>query len=199
MGANSGVSEPILFAVAAPRLFPLLLLGACLVVGLLVGRLLLGPRCRAEGRVAAFRWLLGVALAAVGLLGLWAAVQLASPTVLLKATERGLTSYMRAADASGGVRLQLARHADAEGLFVPWRAMESLTLDTVDCYQGRRVVRCDVLAIALRPGFRELREGGVVVAPGGWRSTLDLPVPKPPGGRALLAQLRALQQRFGGR
>ncbi len=199
MGADAGVSEPILFAVTASRLLPLLLLLGCLAAGLLVWRLLRGPRFRGEGRARTFRWLLAVGLAALGLVGLWAAVQLASPPVLLKATERGLTSYMRGMDASRGVRLQLARHSDSEGLFVPWRAMQSLVLEKVDCYQGVRVVRCDVLAIALRPGYQELREGGVVVAPGGWRSTLDLPVPVPPGGTALLAQLRALQQRFGAR
>jgi hypothetical protein len=195
MGAVAGVSEPVLYSVAAPRLLPLLVLLVCLMTSMLLGRLFV----QREGRAAVVRWLLGLALLGLGLVGLWAAVQLASPPVLLKATERGLTSYMTAADPGRGVRLQLARHADAEGLFVPWRAIESITLDKVGCYDGRSTRGCDVLAIALRPGFQELRTGGVVVAPGGWRSTLDLPVPVPPGGEALLAELRALQRRFAGR
>jgi hypothetical protein len=199
MGATGGVSEPILYSVTASRLLPLLLFLGCLGVGLLLGFLFAQWRRRQPEAAPRRRWLLGVGLLPLTCLGLWAAVQLASPPVLLKATERGLTSYMTGANPSHGVRLQMARHADGEGLFVPWRAMESLTLDTVGCYDGRAVRRCEVLAIGLHPGFGELRTGGVVVAPGGWRSTLDLPVPVSPGGEALLVQLRTLQQRYAGR
>jgi hypothetical protein len=138
-----------------------------------------------------------VALVGVGLTGLWALLHLASPPVQLKATERGLTSYVTVARPAG-IRLQLARHADSEGLFVPWRAMESLHLEQLTCYaDGGSVAPCEVLAIALRPGLEALRECGVVLAPGIRRSTLDPVVPVPPGGAAALAEVRALQQRFG--
>jgi hypothetical protein len=199
MGATAGVSEPILFSVALPRLVPLLLLLGSLGAAFPLARLLIGPRLPGKGPALLARRLLGLVLLGLGVLGLWAAVQLASPPVLLKATERGLTSYMTAPNGGGGIRLQMARHAETDGLFIPWRAMESLRLDAVDCSPGGHVTRCDVLAIALRPGFEELRHGGVVVAPGGWRSSLDLPVPNPPGGQVLLQELRALQQRFAGR
>ena len=199
MGAASGISEPILFSVTEPRLPALLTLVLCLASGLGVALLLFGPRYRGPGWVRSVRVFLAVCLLGLSATGVRALLHLASPTVLLKATERGLTSYMVGGKPNGGLRLQLARHADTEGLFVPWRAMASLGLDTVDCYAGGQIARCDVLAIALRPGFQELREGGVVVPPGGWRSTLDLSVPIPPGGPVLLAELRALQQRFGGR
>jgi hypothetical protein len=196
MGATGGVSEPILYSVTASRLLPLLLLLGCLALALFLGRRLTRWRKTQAGPAPRWRWPIGVGLLLVGGLGLWALVQIASPPVLLKATERGLTSYMTGENPSHGVRLQLARHADSEGLFIPWRAMESLTLETVGCYDGRTVRNCEVLAIGLRPGFQELRTGGVVVAPGGWRSTLDLPVPVPQDAEALLVQLRTLQRRY---
>jgi hypothetical protein len=196
MGATGGVSEPILYAVTASRLLPLLLFLGCVGVGLFLGWRLARQWKTHAGLAPRWGWLLGVGLLLVSGVGLWALLQLASPAVLLKATERGLTSYMTGANAGSGVRLQLARHADTEGLFVPWRAMESLSLDTVGCFDGRAVRTCEVLAIGLRPGFQEFRTKGVVVAPGGWRSTLDLPVPVPPGGEALLVQLRTLQRRY---
>lgn len=199
MGAAAGVSEPILYAVTLPRLLPLVVLLGCLVLGLFLGRGFARKSPPADGRVDVARWTLGLALLFTGVVGLWAAVRVASPPVLLKATERGLTSYMRAGQPTSGTRLQLARHTDSEGLFVPWRAIEGLGLETVGCFDGRTVKRCEVLAITLRPGFQELRTSGVVVAPGGWRSTLDLPVPVPPGGEALLAELRELQRRYASR
>jgi hypothetical protein len=199
MGAAFGVSEPILFSVTAPRLWPLLVLLACLVAGFWAARLLRGPRLFPEGGWHATRWALSLGLLAVGACGLWAAVQLASPAVRLKATERGLTSYMTGASADGGARLQMARHADGDGLFIPWRAMASLGLERVECVTAGQAVPCDVLAIRLRPGFEELRVHGIVVAPGVRRATLDVPVPSPPGGPAVLAALSALHQRFEGR
>jgi hypothetical protein len=199
MGATAGVSEPILYAVTVPRLLPLVVLLGCLVLGLFLGRRFAQRGRPTDGRVDVARWALGLALLVTAVVGLWAAVRVASPPVLLKATERGLTSYMRAGQPTGGTRLQLARHSDSDGLFVPWRAVEGLALETVGCYDGRTVQRCEVLAITLRPGFQELRTSGVVVSPGGWRSTLDLPVPVPPGGETLLAELRALQRRYASR
>jgi hypothetical protein len=170
-----------------------------LAAGLGVARLLVGPRLRGAGWALVGRAFLAVSLLGIVVGGIRAAVELASPSVQLKATERGLTSYMTEARPSSGVRLQLARHADAEGLFIPWRAMESIRVEQLRCYDdGGLVVSCDVLAITLRPGFEELRARGLVVVPGVRRSTLDLPVPVPPGGAALLAEVRALQQRFGG-
>jgi hypothetical protein len=199
MGAASYLSEPILFSVTAPRLWPFFVLLASLVVCGWALRLLLGPRLPKLGAARPLRWFLWLAVAFLGASALWAALQLASPEVRLKATERGLTSYMTGAFPGRGVRLQMARHADGDGLFIPWQAVTSFALERVECATGAGAVPCDVLVIGLRPGFEGLAAQGVVVAPGVRRSTLDLPVPTPPGGPALLAQLLSLQQRFSGR
>jgi hypothetical protein len=198
MGAASSITEPILYSVAEGRLGPLFLFVCALAAGVGMGWLLAGPRFRGPGWPLLFvRFFLVAALLGVGLSGLRALLHLASPPVQLKATERGLTSYVTVAQPAG-VRLQLARRPDSEGLFVPWRAMESIRLEQLKCYPDGSVAPCEVLAITLRPGFEALRERGAVLAPGIRRSTLDLLVPVPPGGAAVLAEVRALQQRFGG-
>jgi hypothetical protein len=198
MGAAAGVSEPILFSVTEPRLGSLVLLLCALAAAVGVALILAGPHHRGRGWPLALRAFLGVCLVGLLVNGFRAGLRVASPPVQLKATERGLTSYVTVAHPSG-IRLQLARHADAEGIFVPWQAMEALHLERLRCYDKEgSVADCEVLAITLRPDFASLREQGVLVAPGVRRSTLDLVVPVPPGGTAVLAQVRALQERFGG-
>jgi hypothetical protein len=192
------VSEPILFSVTEPRLgaFVLLLCAAAGVLG--IGLLLAGPHYRGRGWRLAVRAFLGVCLVGLILNGLRAGLRVASPPVQLKGTERGLTSYLTVAHPSG-IRLQLARHADSDGIFIPWQAMESVRVEQLRCYDSSgSVADCEVLAVTLRPGFASLREQGAMVAPGVRRSTLDLVVPVPPGGAAVLPQVRLLQERFGG-
>jgi hypothetical protein len=197
MGAASGVTEPILYSVTEGRLGPLFLLVCAVAAGVGLRRLLTRPRFLGPGWPLLVRASLWVALLGVGLFAVRALLYLAAPPVQLKATERGLTSYVTVARPAG-IRLQLARHADSDGLFVPWRAMESIHLEQMKCYPDGSVAPCEVLAIALRPGFEALRGRGAVLAPGIRRSTLDLVVPVPPGGAAVLAEVSALRERFGG-
>jgi hypothetical protein len=149
-----------------------------------------------EPRLGSFVLLVCALGAAVN--GFRAGLRVASPPVQLKATERGLTSYVTVAHPQG-IRLQLARHPESDGLFIPWQAMASAKVEQLRCYDSEgSVADCEVLAITLRPGFASLREHGAMVSPGVRRSTLDLVVPVPPGGEAVLQKVRALQARFGG-
>src|SRR5450631_1884925 len=132
MGAAAGVSEPILFSVTEPRLGSLVLLLCALAAAVGVALILAGPHHRGRGWPLALRAFLGVCLVGLLVNGFRAGLRVASPPVQLKATERGLTSYVTVAHPSG-IRLQLARHADAEGIFVPWQAMEALHLERLRC------------------------------------------------------------------
>jgi hypothetical protein len=199
VGAASGVSEPILFSVTVPRTASLLILLVCVAAALLLADLFFGGRLFPLGvRPPAARWMVLVGLVGTCFGAVLAAAQLASPPVLLKATERGLTTFMTRGRPGGGTRLQLARHSDTGGVFIPWRAMDSLALERVSVHQGDLVEPREVIAITLRPGFEGLREQVAPVTAGERRSTLDLPVPVPPGGEALVAELRALRDRFAG-
>jgi hypothetical protein len=134
MGGAAGVSEPILFSVTEPRWGSLVLLLCAVAAAVGVGLLLRGQRYRGRGWPLAVRAFLGVSL--VGLLasGFRAGLRVASPPVQLKATERGLTSYVTTAHPRG-IRLQLARHPESEGLFVPWQAMEEVRLEQLRCQE----------------------------------------------------------------
>ncbi|MGO8970281.1 MAG: hypothetical protein ACLQDQ_12005 [Myxococcaceae bacterium] len=197
MGTAPLGSEPVLFCVTAAPLPALLVLVACLGLGLVVVALRVGPRFRARRPARQLLSLLGVCLGAGAL---WAAVQLAAPAVLLKATEQGVTSYLTGLPPRGRFGLPFSGPSSADGVFIPWKAVEGIGLERVEAYLGSTRARpCDVLVFRLRPGFQELTSAGLVVAPGVRRWTLDLPVPIPGQGAAVLAELQALQQRFSAR
>src|SRR5271170_2250994 len=102
MGTAPLGSEPVLFCVTDARLPALLVLVGCLGLGLLLVVLRAGPRFRARRPARQLLSVLGLCL---GACALWAAVQLATPAVLLKATERGVTSYLTGLPPQGRFRL----------------------------------------------------------------------------------------------
>ena len=178
--------QPFLLTVTASRLPALLVLLGCLALAAGVA-----VRLATAGSGFPARRLLVLMQVCLALGAGWAAFRLAKPKVVLSVTQSGLYLTQLPAEA-----VPPAEGGDAPAVFLPWQAVESIALERVEEYDGRRGRPRDVLAFTLRPAFESLRAAGIVVTPGVRRSTLDYPVPSQESGPPLLAKLRALHQRF---
>ena len=185
--------EPVLLRVTASRLVPLLVLVGCLLLVLGLVWLVAGPRRQSLRPWA--RRLAPLVGAGLGAAAVWASLRLVSPSILLEASAEGVTASLATLPAGASGRLSNAPAA----VFIPWRAVDSIRLERLQAFDGKRTWPCDVLAFQLRPGFEALAAAGLVVAPGVRRSSLDWPLPRGEEGPGLLAGLRGLQQRFSSR